>query len=156
MRQIIQNAGCFVHFDHESGFALRNIIAGTYAYKYFIHYSYTGTFDRHKTSDLSHQGNECGLSEQSRFSRHIGTCNNDDLLRFPVEKYIVCHIAFANRQLFFYHRMASLPDINYIAVVDFGADIFIFRRYFGERQQAIELRYQIGIKLNSSNVHADS
>ena len=132
VRKVIQNTCSFVHFHHKCTFALRNIVAGTHAGKNLIDYPDFGTFHRHKTSNLSHERYQCSLSEQSRLTRHVGTCNNDDLLRFPVEKYIVCHIAFADRQLLLYHRMASLFDFYHIAVVDFGADVFIFRRNFRE------------------------
>ena len=48
--------------------------------------------------------------------------------------------------------MASLPDVNHIAVVNFRADVFIFGRNAGKRKQAVQLRYQIGIQLNCGNI----
>lgn len=64
VRKVIQNAGGFIHFHHKRTFALRNIVAGTYAGENLIHHPDFGTFHRYKTANLSHERNQCRLPQR--------------------------------------------------------------------------------------------
>ena len=81
---IVQNAGGLVHFHHKSGFASGNVIGGTHPGENFIHNADFCLFCGHKATHLGHQHNQGRLTQQRRFSGHVRTGNDNDLLMLIV------------------------------------------------------------------------
>ena len=147
-RQVVHDICSLRHLHHEGRFTHRDIVAGTNTGENLIHQTNVGTFRRHETTYLRHQRDESRLAEQGRFTRHIRTCDDDDLLTVAIQLHIVWHILFTDRQLAFDDRMASLADIQYIIVADHRTDILVGSCNLGKRQQAVQLRQLVGIHLN--------
>ena len=77
---IINDAGRFVHFYHESRFTAGQVIRRAYTGKNLI-----GQWDPcfsgwHKTSDMSHEADEGSLPEQGTLTAHVQAGENDYLL----------------------------------------------------------------------------
>ena len=131
-RNVVEDIGCLVHFDHKRRFSYRNVVAGTYTGKNFIYKADVRTFGRDKASNLRHQGDEGSLSEQSRLTGHVRSGDNDDLLLFRVEIHIVGDVLFSRWQLFLNHRMTSLTNVKHIIVHYIRTDVFIGTSHVGK------------------------
>ena len=95
-------------------------------------------FSRNETSDLCHEGNQGSLSQQGRLTGHVRSGNDDNLLFFCVQIYVVGNILFAQGELLFNDRMPSLTDIQYIIVGHYRTDIPVGFGYTGKRQKAVQ------------------
>jgi hypothetical protein len=101
---------------------------------------------------LCHDDDERRLSQQGRFPCHIRAGDDQNLLRFAVQKYVVRYVGFVGRQLFLDDGMAPCLDVDDLRFVDFGTNIFVFLRHLCKRQQTVGTCDHIGIDLDGRNV----
>ena len=107
---------------------------------------------RYETAYLCHQGDEGGLAQECRLTRHVGTRDDEYLLTVGVEQNVICDITLSDRQLLLDDRMAPLTYIERSAVIYHRTHIAIECRSIGEREQAVEACYLIGINLYGRDV----
>ena len=155
-RQVIQDIRRLVHLYHKRRFADGDIVAGTHTGKDFIYQADMGTLGRHKTTDLSQQRNQRRLPQQCGFTCHVGTGNDNNLLRITIQHHIIGNVLLTYRKLLLNHRMASLMDFQYIIVGNDGADIVILAGSGSKGKQAVQARYLVGINLNGGDKLAQS
>src|ERR1700754_2637510 len=77
---IVDNAGCFVHFDHEGGFSTAEVVGGAYAGKDLIGERDPGCVAGDKAAHVRHEGDEGSLPEQGAFTAHVRARQDNDLL----------------------------------------------------------------------------
>src|ERR1035438_4952481 len=77
---IVNNIGCFLHFDKESGLPCCNIIACSHSCEYSIHYTNVGRFSRNKRSYLGKEHDQTYLSKVDRFTSHVRTSQYNYLI----------------------------------------------------------------------------
>ena len=87
------------------------------------------------------------MAQQSRFTSHIRTSDDDNLLALVVEQYIIWHIIFTKRQLLFDNRVATLLDVDNLRRVDNRADILVLLSHFSKAKQTIQTGYDVGVYL---------
>ena len=150
-RKVVQDIRRLVHLHHKGRLAHGNIIAGTHTGEYLIHQPDMGTLRRHKTADLSQQRNQRRLPQQSRLTRHVGTRNDDNLLRLAIQHHIIGNILLADGELLLNHRVAPLADFQYVVVGNDGAYIVVLARCRGKGEQAVQTRYLVRIDLNGGD-----
>ena len=110
---VVKDAGRLVHLDHKSGFASRDIVRCAYTSENLVYQSDMRLTGRYETAHLRHQHNQGGLPQQGRFSRHVGSGDDDNLLLVVVEVYVVVDIRFAGRQLCLDDRMPAGLDVQH-------------------------------------------
>ncbi len=92
------------------------------------------------------------MAQQSRFARHVGAGDNEDLLRFAVEIHIVGNIWLVGRKLFLDNGVAAVFDVDDIRFVDFRTIVFVFTSHLGKGEQTIDLCNNVGIDLNDGDI----
>ena len=152
-RGVVENVGGLGHFHHERGFAQRDVVRRADTGENLVHQAYFRALCRHVAARLGHQSDERRLSQQSRFTGHVGTCYYDYLLSAVVKVDVVGHVALPYRQLGFYHWVASLLDVEHYFVGFYHrTDVSVFLRRFGEGQQAVDFSHQGGVGLDGRYV----
>ena len=151
-RKVVQDICCLIHFYHKGRLSHRYIIAGTHTGEYLIHHTDTGTLCRNKTPDLRQQRNQCRLAKQSRFTCHIRSRDNDNLLTVGIQIHIIGNVLLSHRKLFLYYRMASLLNIQHITVLYYRTDVLIRSGNIGKSKQTVQTGYLIGIYLNGRDI----
>ena len=153
---IVENIRSLAHLHHESGIAGRNIIRSSDARKDLVHDADTSTFSRNKTSDLSHQRDQCRLSQQCRFTGHIRSGDNEDLLLLVVQIDVVGNVRFAHGKLFLDHRMTTLMNVDDIVVFHSRTDVSVFLSRFGEGEEAVETSDELRIEFDGLDIIGQS
>ena len=92
------------------------------------------------------------MTQQSGFTCHVRTGENDDLLTVVVQQYIIGYILLAQRHIFLYHRVTSLTNVYHEAVVHVRAYILVLRRRGCKTEQAVELCRYVSIGLHHGHV----
>ena len=92
------------------------------------------------------------MTQQSGFTCHIRTGENDDLLTVVVQQYIVGYILLAQRHIFLYHRVPPLTNVYYETVVNVRAYIFVLGCRSCKTEQAVELCRYVRIGLHHGHV----
>ena len=134
---VVQDIRRFIHLNHKGRFTYRDIIRSTHTGKYLIHNPDTRTFRRHKATYLCHKRNQSRLTEQSRFTSHVRSGYNDNLLLFFIQIDIVGYIRFARLHLFLDNRMPAGFDINDFGLIYDRTDIPIILCRLSKGQQTI-------------------
>ena len=155
-RQVVQDVGGFVHLYHEGRLTHGDVVAGAYTGKYLVHQPDVRTLGRHEAAYLRHEGDERRLAEEGRLTGHVGTGDDDNLLRLAVEHDVVGNIFFANGQLLFNDRMASLMDIEHIVVSYHRTYVVVLTRHVGKGQEAVQPGNLVGIGLYGRNELTDA
>ena len=94
-RYIVEDIGGLGHLDHKGGLTQRDIVGGSHTGEYFVHQTDSCGFCGHETSYLGHEYDKGGLAQQRRFTSHIRTRDDNNLLSLVVEHDIIGHIALA-------------------------------------------------------------
>ena len=97
------------------------------------------------------QGN---LPDESAFARHVGAGDDEDLVVAVVEARIVGNETFLDQGLF-ENRMASVGNINDVAIVDGRAAIILVARQLGETGKGVELGERNGGLLDGEGLFLD-
>ena len=139
LRHIVHDACRLAHFEHESRFTRRNVIACPDARKNFIHYAHTCTVGRYETSYLRHESYQCRLAQKGRLTRHVRSGEYYNLLLVGVKVNVIAHIAFAGRHLRFYHRMSALFYVEHLAFVHNGTHISMLLCAHGKGMEAVNV-----------------
>ena len=143
--EVVEDRSRFVHLDHEGGFAEGDVIGRSNAGEDLIDDTDGCTLGRHERTHLCEEHDEGCLAEQGRFTRHVRTGDDDDLLSVIVQKDVVGDVLLSGWQLLLDDRMSSLTDVDDEAVVDVGTYIPMLGSYGGEGQEAVQLRQHIGV-----------
>ena len=77
---VIENIRRFSHFHHECGLSLHQVIPGSDSGENAIQNVDSGLGGWHKTSNMSHQTNQCDLSNIGAFPRHVRSGDEGDLM----------------------------------------------------------------------------
>ena len=149
---IVQDVGGLGHLDHECRFAQRDIVGGAHTGEYFVHQTDSSALCGHEAAYLGQQYDEGRLAQQRRFTGHIRSGDDDNLLFLVVQVDVVGHIPLPYRQLFLDDRMASLPDIQLVGRVDDRPHVVVFLGALGKRQQTVELCHEAGVQLNGLDI----
>ena len=147
-RKVIQDVGRLVHLHHKRRLAHGDVVAGSHTGEYLVHQTDMRAFRRNETADLRHKRNQGGLTEQCRLTRHVGTGNDDNLLRAAVQHHIVGYVLLAYRKLLLDDRVTPLVYLQHLVFGDYGTDIIVFAGCGGKRQQAVQPGYLVRIGLN--------
>ena len=131
-RHVVEDIRSLVHLHHESGFSDRNVIRSSHTCKYLIHNPDTSAFGWDETTDLRHQRNQSRLAKQSGLTGHVRSGDNDNLLLFIVQIDIIGNVRFADRQLFFNHRMAASLNIDHLRIIHIRTDITVAFSHLGK------------------------
>ena len=105
-----------------------------------------------KTTNLSQQHNQSRLTQDDTLPGHIGPGNNQDLFFLIFEINIVGNKGIAGRKCFFYHRVTSLFDINFLIISNSRLGVIIVIRHLCKTLQAIQLGQRLGHLLNFFSV----
>ena len=146
-RHIVEDIRSLGHLHHESGFAEGDIVAGTHTGEYFVHQTDSRALCGHKAAHLGHEYHECRLTQQRRFSGHIRSGDDHDLLRLIVEQDAVGHIALAHGHLGLDDGVSSLPDIEHRGGIDNGPHIMVLLSRLGKGEQTVEPGHEVGVDL---------
>ena len=155
LTQVVQNRSCLGHLDHEGGLAQRDVVAGSHTGEDFVNHADTCALRRHETAHLRHQGDESRLSQQRTLTGHVRASDDHDLLAVVAQADVVGHITLAGRQLALDDCVAALHDVDVERFVEHGAVVVILGSHPGERRQAVELRNEIAVVLDSRYVLGD-
>ena len=131
-RQVVHDVGCFAHLDHERTLAHRDIVARADTGEDFVDHTDTGALGRDERTHLGQERDERRLTQQGTFSRHVRTCDNDDLLALTVEEDVVGHIGLTGWHERLDDRMTALTDVDDQRVVHHGADVTPFFGQYGK------------------------
>ena len=71
---VVDDEGGLVHFDHEGGLALREVVGGADAAEDFVDEADGGFFGGDVGSDLGHEGDEGDLTNVGGLTGHVGAC----------------------------------------------------------------------------------
>jgi len=153
---VIEDAGRFEHLDHEGRFALRDVVRRPDAREYLVHHTDMRRFGGDEGSHLRHQDDERRLPQQGRLTRHVGAGDHHDLLFLVVEQHVVGDILLPYGHERLDDGMASLADVDALAVVEHGADIAAFAGDAGEGLQAIDTRHDGGVAQQHGERTADA
>ena len=146
-RDVVHDAGGFVHFDHERTFAGGDVVRGTDTRENLIDQTDAGRGCGHKGAHLRHEGDERGLTKQRTLTCHVRTGDNHDLLRFGVEFQTVAHIFLSGRHEGLNDGVATFADVNDGAVVHHGTHVVSFARNLCQRIEAVETADGDGVVL---------
>ena len=92
LREVVDDAGCFIHFHHERTFPAAEVIGGAHPGKYLVGQRYPGGLCGNKAAHMSHQGDKRRLPQDGALTAHIGSGQDDDLLVAVVQDNIVADI----------------------------------------------------------------
>ncbi|GFI34855.1 hypothetical protein IMSAGC014_01358 [Bacteroidaceae bacterium] len=87
------------------------------------------------------------MAEQGALTGHVGTGDDDDLLLFRVEVYVVGYILLARRHEGFDDGVAALADVELETFVHYGSYVAAFCGDGGQRQEAVQRGQCVGIAL---------
>ena len=87
------------------------------------------------------------MTQQSAFSGHIGSGDDDYLLLVVVEIDIVGHEALTHGQLLLNHGVSALAYVELQAVVDHRAHVVVVFGHLGKAHKAVELGDEVGVDL---------
>ena len=99
---------------------------------------------------MCHKGDEGRLAQQCRFTTHIGTGKDDDLLGFAVQEYIIGNVQFSRWQVLLDYGVTTVFDVEDGLFTHFGLCIVVLNGYLGQALQAIDLCHDLGIELHGA------
>ena len=152
LAHVVEDGGCLGHLYHKGGLAQRDVVAGAHAGENLVHDADAGLLGGHETAHLRHQRDERRLAQQRRFTRHVGTSDNHDLLVIVAQADAVGHIGLARRQLALDDGMSAHGDVDVEAVVKHWAVVAVFHRYARQGVEAVELGDDGAIVLDSRDI----
>ena len=100
-----------------------------------------GRFRGYVTPHLGHQDNERRLTQQRRLTRHVGTGYHHDLLLLIVEHHVVGNVLLPHGHQSLDHRVAALPDVDALAVVEHRTHVAPLAGQPSEGLQAVDARH---------------
>ncbi len=118
---VAQDMRRLFHLDHEGRFAARQIIRRADAREDAVHETDLRLGRGHEASHLGQYDDERNLPHVGRFARHVGSREDDDLLRLGIERAIVRHERAAPEHRFD-DRVPPFPDQDCEPDVDLGLD----------------------------------
>ena len=148
---IFQNGGHLGHLHHKGGLAGGQVVAGADSCKHPVHQTDSGGPSRDKGAHLGHEHNQGHLAHIGGFARHIGACDNGNLVVLPAERGIIGHEQ-GILQHGLYHRVPSVGDGNFRSQADFRAAVAPLHRHSSQGAQRIRRRHRRGGLLNPGSL----
>ena len=133
-RNVVQDVRSLGHLHHKRRFSQRNVIRGPYPCEYLVNQTDSRAFCRYEATNLGQQHNQGCLTQQRRFTSHIRTGNNHDLLLLCIKVDIIRHIPLTQGQLSFNHRVPTLLDVYHIRIINHRTDISVLFSHLGIAQ----------------------
>lgn len=131
------------------------VVAGADSCKHPVHQTDSGGPSRDKGAHLGHEHDQGHLAHIGGFARHIGACDNGNLVVLPAESGIIGHEQGV-LQHGLYHRVPSVGDGNFRSQADFRAAVAPLHRHGGQGAQRIRRRHRRGGLLNPAACRASS
>ena len=151
----MEDHGSLQHLHHEGGFSAGNVVGGPDACEQFVEIAYPGAFCRDEGSGLGKQDDQGGLPQESGLSGHVGSGQDDDLLLFVVQEYVVWDIFLAGRHKGFDNGMASGLDVEGFLLSDHRPAVLVRDCQGGESGQDVEPGNDPAVRLDCGDVLLD-
>ena len=151
---VVDDEGGLVHFDHEGGLSLREVVGGADAAEDFIDEADGRFFGGDVGSDLGHQSDEGDLTDVGGLSGHVGAGENVKATGVGVHGGVVGNKFFLDEGLF-EDGMARVGEVEAAVGGEMGAGVLVELRGLGEGEEDVEGGEGVGGFLEGGEVFAD-
>src|SRR5712691_9041863 len=136
-RGMVQNVRGLRHLDQEGAASSSDVIDRSDARKNTVYQANSRLYRRHKTAHLSQQGYQGYLAQVGRFSSHIRSSQDKQLVRLAVEIEVIWHKAIEHA---LDHGVAPLPYHDAGTGIDTRTHVVVEHGHFRQGRQRIQLR----------------
>ncbi len=132
-----QDVRALAHLHHEGRLAPGEVVRGPHPREDAIQHAEGGPLRGHEAARVREQGDEGRLTDDGALARHVRPGDDDHLLLARAQPQVVGHEA-AGLQDLLHHRVASVADLQGVAVVHLRAAVVVAGAHLGEGSEQIQ------------------